>query len=191
MDPTYVALMIAGMLFLMIGFWFFSTWNRLIRLRENVNQSWANIDVLLKQRYDMLPNLINTVKGYATHEKDLFDQFAQARNTASSALAGGDVKGLSQAEGMLSGMMPKIFALSEAYPDLKANTNFLELQKQIVSIENQVADRREFYNSSATNWNAAIQMVPTNIAAGFMGAIRRDLFEVTSQIERQAPKVEF
>jgi LemA protein len=175
----------------MIGFWFFSTWNRLIRLRENVNQSWANIDVLLKQRYDMLPNLINTVKGYATHEKDLFDQFAQARNSASNALAGGDVKGLSQAEGMLSGMMPKIFALSEAYPDLKANTNFLELQKQIVSIENQVADRREFYNSSATNWNAAIQMVPTNIVAGFMGAIRRDLFEVTSQIERQAPKVEF
>ncbi|MEO2044261.1 MAG: LemA family protein [Nitrospinaceae bacterium] len=150
-----------------------------------------NIDVLLKQRYDMLPNLINTVKGYATHEKDLFEQFAQARNTASNALAGGDVKGVSQAEGMLSGMMPKIFALSEAYPDLKANTNFLELQKQIVSIENQVADRREFYNSSATNWNAAIQMVPTNIVAGFMGAIRRDLFEVTSQIERQAPKVEF
>jgi LemA protein len=175
----------------MIVFWFFSTWNRLIRLRENANQSWANIDVLLKQRYDMLPNLINTVKGYATHEKDLFEQFAQARNTASNALAGGDVKGVSQAEGMLSGMMPKIFALSEAYPDLKANTNFLELQKQIVSIENQVADRREFYNSSATNWNAAIQMVPTNIVAGFMGAIRRDLFEVTSQIERQAPKVEF
>ncbi|HIG03526.1 MAG TPA: LemA family protein [Candidatus Poseidoniales archaeon] len=191
MDPIYVVLIIAGILFLMIVFWFFSTWNRLIRLRENANQSWANIDVLLKQRYDMLPNLINTVKGYATHEKDLFEQFAQARNTASNALAGGDVKGVSQAEGMLSGMMPKIFALSEAYPDLKANTNFLELQKQIVSIENQVADRREFYNSSATNWNAAIQMVPTNIVAGFMGAIRRDLFEVTSQIERQAPKVEF
>lgn len=139
----------------------------------------------------MIPNLINTVKGYATHEKDLFEQFAQARNTASNALAGGDVKGVSQAEGMLSGMMPKIFALSEAYPELKADTQFLELQKQIVAIENQVADRREFYNSSATNWNAAIQMIPTNIVAGFMGAVRRDLFEVTSAAERAAPKVEF
>ena len=157
----------------------------------NVNKSWADIDVLLKQRYDMMPNLINTVKGYASHEKELFEKFAEARQTASNALAQGDVSGVAAAEGLLGGMMPKIYALSEAYPELKADTQFLNLQKEITTMENQVADRREFYNASATNWNAAIQMIPTNIVAAFMSAERKILFKVTIAAEREVVKVEF
>lgn len=177
---------IGGVILLIVIIWFFSTYNRLVRLRENVNQAWSNIDVLLTQRYEMLPNLAKIVKSYATHEKELFEKFAAARQMAAGALQQGDVKGVSQAESALSGMMPKIFALSEAYPELKADGNFAKLQDELVSIENQVSDRREFFNASATNWNAGIAMIPTNIVAGFMGAVRRDLFEVENQAARSA-----
>jgi LemA protein len=191
MEMNLILGIIAGVILLILVIWFFSTYNRLVRLKENVNKSWADIDVLLKQRYDMMPNLINTVKGYASHEKELFEKFAEARQTASNALAQGDVSGVAAAEGLLGGMMPKIYALSEAYPELKADTQFLNLQKEITTMENQVADRREFYNASATNWNAAIQMIPTNIVAAFMSAERRILFQVTIAAEREVVKVEF
>ena len=108
-----------------------------------------------------------------------------------SVISQGDVSGVAAAEGLLGGMMPKIYALSEAYPDLKADTQFLNLQKEITAMENQIADRREFYNASSTNWNAAIQMIPTNIVAGFMNAERKTLFEVTVAVEREVVKVEF
>ena len=186
MSEMLIAGVIVGVLTLVVVIWFFSTYNRLIRLRENVNQSWSNIDVLLTQRYEMLPNLAKIAKSYASHEKELFEKFAAARQMAAGALQQGDVKGVSQAESALSGMVPKIFALSEAYPELKADGNFAKLQDELVSIENQVSDRREFFNASATNWNAAISMIPTNIVAGFMGAVRRDLFEVSTQEARQA-----
>ena len=164
--------------------WFISTWNRLVRLEENVNKSWADIDVLLKQRYDMIPNLVNTVKGYAS-TKEIFEQFALARQTAAGCLASGDVKGLGAAEGTLAALMPRINMVAEQYPELKADTSFVNLQNQLVSIENQVSDRREFYNASATNWNAAIQMIPTSIVAGMKGAMRRDLFEVTDPVREK------
>jgi len=185
-----IASIIGGVILLIMVIWFFSTYNRLIRLRENVNQAWSNIDVLLTQRYEMLPNLVKMVKSYASHEKELFEKFAAARQMAAGALQQGDVKGVSQAESMLSGVMPKIFALSEAYPELKANENFMKLQDETVSIENQVSDRREFFNASATNWNAAISMIPTNIVAGFMSAARRDLFEVASAAMRSAVQID-
>ena len=185
-NTTMVVGIIVGVVLLIGIIWFFSTYNRLIRLRENVNQAWSNIDVLLTQRYEMLPNLVKIAKSYASHERELFEKFAAARQMAAGALQQGDVKGVSQAESMLSGVMPKIFALSESYPELKANENFMKLQDETVSIENQVSDRREFFNASATNWNAAIAMIPTNIVAGFMGAVRRDLFEVESAAVRQA-----
>mgnify|MGYP001303177384 FL=1 len=189
-EATMIGALIGGVIFLIMIIWFFSTYNRLIRLRENVNQAWSNIDVLLTQRYEMLPNLVKMVKSYASHEKELFEKFAAARQMAAGALQQGDVKGVSQAESMLSGVMPKIFALSESYPDLKANENYLKLQDETVSIENQVSDRREFFNASATNWNAAISMIPTNIVAGFMGAARRDLFEVESAAMRSAVQID-
>lgn len=191
MEPGLVIGIIAGIVVIIGLIWFLSTWNRLVRLEENVNKSWADIDVLLKQRYDMLPNLLNIVKGYASHEKELFMEFAKARQAAAGALASGDVKGVGAAEGMMSGLMPRINAVAEAYPELKADTSFVNLQNEVVSIENQVADRREFYNASATNWNAAIQMIPTNIVASMKNAVRKDLFEVTDATVREAPQMTF
>ncbi|MDP6869481.1 MAG: LemA family protein [Candidatus Poseidoniaceae archaeon] len=178
-------------LLLVVVIWFISTWNRLVRLEENVNKSWADIDVLLKQRYDMLPNLVNIVKGYADHESELFEKFAEARMMASGALSSGDIKGLGAAEGMLTGMLPKINMVAEQYPELKADTSFVNLQNQLVAIENQVSDRREFYNASATNWNAAIQMIPTNIVAGMKNCCRSDLFEVNDPVQREAVAISF
>ncbi len=190
MSAMIIGLVVGGFLFLVVLIWFFSTWNRLVRLEENVNKSWADIDVLLKQRYDMIPNLVETVKGYASHEKEIFDAFAVARQAAAGALAQGDVKGVGAAESTLAGLIPRINMVAEQYPDLKANASFVELQKQLVALENQVADRREFYNASATNFNAAIQMIPTNIVAGIKSCVRRDLFEVQG-IERENVKISF
>ncbi|MDC0556377.1 LemA family protein [Candidatus Poseidoniaceae archaeon] len=182
---------IAGIVAIILLIWFISTWNRLVRLEENVNKSWSDIDVLLKQRYDMIPNLVNIVKGYAKHEREIFEQFALARQTAAGALASGDVRGVGAAEGTLAGLMPRINMVAEQYPELKADTSFVNVQNQLVSIENQVSDRREFYNASATNWNAAIQMIPTSIVAGMKNAMRRDLFEVTDPVQREAVQISF
>ena len=191
MSAGIVIGIIAGVIVLIVMIWFISTWNRLVRLEENVNKSWADIDVLLKQRYDMIPNLVNIVKGYAKHEREIFEQFALARQTAAGCLAQGDVKGVGAAEGALAGLMPKINMVAEQYPELKADTSFVNIQNQLVAIENQVSDRREFYNASATNWNAAIQMIPTSIVAGMKGAMRRDLFEVTDPVQREAVQISF
>ncbi len=183
-------LIIGGVSAAVLLIWFISTWNRLVRLEKNVEQSWANIDVLLKQRYDMIPNLVNTVKGYATHEREIFEQFAQARQTAAGALAQGDVAGVAAAEGMLAGLMPRINMVAEQYPELKADSNFLNLQNQITALENQIADRREFYNASATSFNTAIETIPTNIVAGVKSCKERTLFEVVG-IERENVSVQF
>jgi LemA protein len=191
MSTGLVIGLIAGVLAIIMLIWFISTWNRLVRLEENVNKSWADIDVLLKQRYDMIPNLVNIVKGYAKHEREIFEQFALARQTAAGCLAQGDVKGVGAAEGTIAGLMPRINMVAEQYPELKADTSFVNIQKELVSIENQVSDRREFYNASATNWNAAIQMIPTSIVAGMKGAVRRDLFEVTDPVQREAVQISF
>ena len=147
-----IEMIIGGILLVVLGGWFFTTWNRLVRLEKEAERSWANIDVILKQRYDMIPNLVNTVKGYAAHEEAIFMEFAKARNAAAGALANGDVAGVSRAEGVLAGMLPKINMVAEQYPQLKADTSFVNLQNQLVALENQLADRREFYNSSATKF---------------------------------------
>ena len=139
----------------------------------------------------MIPNLVNIVKGYAAHEKEIFEQFALARQTAAGALASGDVRGIGAAEGTIAGLMPRINMVAEQYPELKADTSFVNIQNQLVSIENQVSDRREFYNASTTNWNAAIQMIPTSIVAGMKGAMRRELFEVTDPVQREAVQIQF
>ncbi|MEZ7987683.1 MAG: LemA family protein [Candidatus Poseidoniaceae archaeon] len=189
-DMLLIVGLIVGLVFLVFIVWFFSTWNRLINLEENVNKSWADIDVLLKQRYDMIPNLVNMVKGYAKHEKDLFMEFAKARQSAAGALSSGDVRGVGAAEGAFAGLMPKINMVAEQYPDLKANSSFINLQNQLVALENQVADRREFYNSSVTSFNKTIQMIPTVFVANMKGSERRQLFEVFAE-ERENVIIDF
>ena len=186
-----VGMIVGIVLVVLVLLWYVMTYNRLVRMRNECDRGWSNIDVLLQQRYDMLPNLVNTVKGYASHESEIFTQFAEARQMASSARQSGSVSGVAKAEGMLSSIMPQIYAVAEQYPELKADANFMQLQGEIVSMENQIADRREFYNSAVTNWNTAIEVIPANIVAGTMGAQRKETFTVEAAEVRAAPKIEF
>lgn len=185
-----IELIVGGIILVVLGGWFFTTWNRLVRLEKEAERSWSNIDVILKQRYDMIPNLVNTVKGYAEHESAIFMEFAKARNAAAGALANGDVGGVSQAEGILAGMLPRINMVAEQYPDLKADSSFVNLQRELVALENQLADRREFYNSSATNFNTAIETIPTNFVAMVKSCKEMELFEVVG-IERENVSIQF
>ena len=178
MNGTTIAMILGLTIFsLIIIAWFFSTWNRLVRLEKDVDRAWANTDTLLQQRYDMIPNMVNIVKGYADHEKEIFGELTEARKTFAAASSSGDVSGVMAAESMLSQAMPKLLALSEAYPDLKANTNFLSLQDDYKEIEDSVTDQRQLYNSSATNYNTAIEIIPDSFVASFKGCKERVLYE--------------
>ena len=188
------ALIIAGGVvgfFLLIGvFWFFSTWNRLVSLELNVDNSWAQISVLLKQRYDMIPNLVNIAKGIAKQEIAFFDKLFDARRAAAGALQSGNVEGAARAESTFAAMIPRINMVAEQYPELKSDSSFLNIQNQLVALENSIADRREFYNSSVTTFNKAIQMIPTVFVANVKGCERRSLFEIFDH-ERENVVIEF
>lgn len=149
-------------------------YNRLVALRQTTNQSWSDIEVQLKQRQDLVPQLVNTVKGYAKHEKETFEEVVQARSAAVNATT---VQGQAQAEGMLSAALGKLFALAEAYPDLKANTNFLQLQDELSDIENKIAAARRFYNNSVQEYNTAREQFPAVLIAGPFGFSEREFFE--------------
>jgi LemA protein len=190
MNMEAVIGIIAVVLFVLFLIWFIQTSNRLIILDENVELSWRNIDVLLKQRYDMIPNLVETVKGYAKHESDIWNNFAEARNMGSSSLASGNMAGVSKAESILAGMMPKINAVMERYPELKADSAFADLRKQLVGLENQIADRREYFNASATSYNKVIRLFPTTIVATVKSCQRRELF-IVEGVERENVKIQF
>mgnify|MGYP000008717412 FL=1 len=170
-------LLFGGVISLTVVMWFISAWNRLVRLEKDVERAWSNVDTLLQQRFDMIPNMVSIVKKYAAHEEGIFMELAKARNMFASASAAGDVKGVAAAETLLGGSLPQLLALSEAYPDLKANQNFMALQEDYKEIEDQVTDQRQLYNSSATNFNTAIETIPTNIVAGIKGCKEHDLYE--------------
>jgi len=159
-----------------IVMWYISTWNRLVRLEKDVDRAWSNIDTLLQQRYSMIPNLVKIVGRYVKHEESIFGELTKARKMFAAASASKDVKGVNAAESLMNAAIPKITALSEDYPELKANKNFEKLQEDLVDIENQVTDQRQLYNSSATNFNIAIETIPTNIVANAKGCVERDLF---------------
>lgn len=165
-------------------------YNRLVALRQTCNQAWSDVDVQLKQRYDLIPNLVNTVKGYAKHEKETFNEVVQARNAAQSAST---VGGQAQAEGMLGAALGKLFALAEAYPDLKANTNFLQLQDQLADVENKISASRRFYNNATQEYNTGREQFPAVILAGMFGFMPRDFFEAPEgeAVLNAAPSVEF
>lgn len=149
-------------------------YNRLVALRQTCNQAWSDIEVQLKQRQDLVPQLVNTVKGYAKHEKTTLNEVIEARNRAVSA---GSVEGQAQAEGMLSAALGKLFALAEAYPDLKANENFLQLQDQLADVENKIAASRRFYNNATSEYNTGIEQFPAVLIAGPFNFNPRDFFE--------------
>jgi len=162
-------------------------YNRLVALRQTCNQAWGDIDVQLKQRHDLVPNLVATVQGYASHEKDTLENVTKARQQAIDATS---LKGLAEAENMLSGALRQLFALSESYPDLKANQNFLELQTELADLENKIAAARRFFNNAVNEYNTATEQFPAVVIANSMGFKPRDYFEV-GEGERAAPKVQF
>jgi LemA protein len=163
-------------------------YNNLQRKRIGAQTAWSDVDVQLKRRYDLIPNLVNSVKGYAAHERGTLEAVITARNQAANAKT---VAEHSQTEGMLTQALGKLFALAEAYPQLKADTNFLQLQEELVSTENKVGFSRQHYNRSASQYNEALAVFPSNIVAGIFNFTRMDFFEVTEQAQREAPKVAF
>jgi LemA protein len=170
--------------------WVIVIYNGLVAMRQRVNQSFADIDVQLKQRHDLVPNLVETVKGYASHERGTLEAVVQARNAAAAAHG---PAAQAQAENMLSGALRQLFAVSEAYPDLKANTNFQQLQAELSDIENKIAAARRFFNNSVQEYNTGIQQFPAALFAtsfGFTPQVFFDLGETRTQVE-QAPQVKF
>jgi LemA protein len=165
-------------------------YNGLVALRQRVNQSFADVDVQLKQRHDLVPNLVETVKGYAAHERGTLEAVVQARN---AAIAAKGTEQIAAAENMLTGALRQLFALAEAYPDLKANQNFQQLQTELADIENKIAAARRFFNNAVQEYNTGIEQLPAALFAGALGFHRREFFdlgETRGQLE-QAPNVKF
>ncbi|MBS3956725.1 MAG: LemA family protein [Clostridiales bacterium] len=162
-------------------------YNRLIVLRNRVDNAWSQIDVQLRRRYDLIPNLVETVKGYMTHEAETLQNVTEARNVAMHA---GSVKEQGAAENMLSSTLKSLFAVAEAYPDLKANENFMMLQEELSGTESKIAYARQFYNDSVMSFNTAVQKFPANILVGTLGFTERDYFEIEVEA-REAVKVQF
>ncbi|MDH4139300.1 MAG: LemA family protein [Coriobacteriia bacterium] len=163
-------------------------YNRLIMLRNRVNNAWSQIDVQLKRRYDLIPNLVETVKGYATHEQETLEKVVQARQMAIDAKS---VAEQGQAENMLTSTLRSLFAVAEAYPDLKANQNFMMLQEELSGTESKIAYARQFYNDTTMSYNTGIQTFPANVLAGMFGFAAREYFEIELGAEREAPQVSF
>jgi len=169
---------------------FAGTYNSLVRLRNRVKNAWAQIDVQLKRRHDLIPNLVETVKGYMKHERETLEAVTNARNLAQKAIGTG-VGAQSKAEAGLSGALSRLLAVVENYPDLKANQNFLALQEELTSTENKISFSRQFYNDSVLGYNNKTHMFPSNIIASMTGFKSGEFFEVTVAEERIAPKVSF
>ena len=164
-------------------------YNRLVRTRQMTNEAWSGIDVQLKRRSDLVPNLVETVKGYAAHERQLLAEVTELRNLARS-LPADDVLGRARAEGALSTMLGRLFALAEAYPDLKASANFLELQRELAKLEDEIQMARRYYNGAVRNLNTLVESVPSNIVARLTGFAQRAFFELADANERNVPRVQ-
>lgn len=178
-----IVLVVVALLILFV----FSIYNKLVTLRNRVENAWAQVDVQLKRRFDLIPNLVETVKGYAKHESSVFEQVTKARSAWASATT---VDHAAQASNMLTGALKSLFAVAEAYPELKANTNFQQLQQELRDTEDKIAYGRQFYNDSVMNYNIAIQQVPNNIIAGMFNFSKKELFETPVE-EKTVPQVKF
>ncbi len=173
---------------LLVVLWLVVVYNALVRLRNQVKNAWSQIDVQLKRRYDLIPNLVETVKGYASHEKETLERVIQARQRGIDA---SNVQEQQEAENMITGALRQLFALSEAYPDLKANTNFLALQEELASTENKIGFARQYYNDAVQHFNTRQEQFPANMVAGMFGFQPADFFEIDQRAQREVPKVEF
>lgn len=183
MTLTQIILIIVAVIIL----WIISAYNRLVALANRAKEAWSDIDVQLKRRYNLIPNLVETVKGYAAHERELFEEVTRARTRAMGAQT---IKEKGEAENMLASTLKSLFAVAENYPDLKASTNFLELQRELRDTEDKIQAARRFYNTNVRDLNIKIESFPTNIIAGVLGFKKRDFFEAEGG-EREVPAVKF
>ena len=185
--PLIVILVI---IIILIG-WIIAVYNGLVRLRNAVKNAFSQIDVQLKRRYDLIPNLVETVKGYAAHERETLEAVTKARQQAIDVSGLDSVKERARVENMLTQTLKSLFAVSENYPDLKANENFLKLQEELTTTENKIAFSRQFYNDSVMQLNNKTEMFPSNIIAGMFSFKQAEFFEVEEEVERKAPEVKF
>ena len=169
-----------------LGLWFIGAYNGLVRLRQEVKNAWSQIDVQLKRRHDLIPNLVEAVKGYMAHEKETLESVIKARSQAINA---DSFKDKAQAENFLTQALRSLFAVSERYPDIKANQNVMSLQEELTSTENRISFARQFYNDQTMRLNTAIETVPTNIVAGMTGFKKEDFFEIEDPGHREVPQV--
>ena len=183
-----IGLIVVGVIVVVVGLFVMGAYNALIRLRNQVDNAWSQIDVQLKRRHDLIPNLIETAKGYMQHERGTFEAITEAR---SRAMGAGSVADSAKAEGGLSQALSNFMLVVENYPDLKANQNFLSLQEELTSTENKIAFSRQGYNDQVLFFNNKIQMFPSNIVAGMFSFVKREFFEIEDAAEREVPKVSF
>lgn len=181
------ALIIIGAIVLVLLIWFFGTYNKLVNLRNKKDDQWSQIEVQLKRRADLIPNVVETVKGYAKHEKGTFEEVIKARNTYVTAKTPEEEM---KAAGEVTGALSKLFALSENYPELKANENFLSLQNDLKDTEDKISYARGFYNDTVLTYNNKVEMVPSNIVAGICGFKKAAFFEADEK-DKETPKVSF
>lgn len=183
MELILIILIIVGAMLL----WLILTYNGLITSRNRVDESWSDIEVQMKRRYDLIPNIVNTVKGYAMHEASVFENVTQARAAAMGAKT---MKEHVQAENMLSETLKSLFAVSEAYPQLQASTNFLQLQHELTDAEDKIMASRRFYNANVRDFNTKLQVFPTNLIAGMLGFVKREFFDAPD-VALETPQVQF
>lgn len=183
MEIWLILILIGGAILL----WLIWLFNSLIRMRNRVDEAWSDIDVQLKRRHDLIPNLVNTVKGYAKHEKGVFEEVTKARSNAINAKS---PAAHAQAENMLTGALKSLFAVSEAYPDLKASDNFLHLQRELTDAEDKIQAARRFYNGNVRDFNTKVQVFPSNLVAGVLGFKKYEFFEAQAS-ERENVEVKF
>jgi len=184
MNPFRIILIIAAIIVL----WVIFAYNRLVLLLNRAKEAWADIDVQLKRRYNLIPNLVETVKGYASHERELFEKVTQARTQAMGAQG---IEEKAKAENMLSGTLKSLFAVAENYPDLKASVNFLELQRELRDTEDKIQAARRFYNANVRDLRIKIESVPSNVVAKMFGFKKMELFEIEEAAAREPVSVKF
>ncbi|HNI05858.1 MAG TPA: LemA family protein [Flavobacteriales bacterium] len=182
-----IAAVLLGLLVL-LAFYAIAIYNKLVKLKNLVAEAWSGIDVQLKKRYDLIPNLVETVKGYAAHEKETLENVTKARTAAQQATT---VEGQQVAEKNLSGALMNLIAVAERYPDLKANTNFLELQNMLAVVEGDIEKARRYYNGNVREQNTLIESFPSNIVANLFGFVKSVFFELDNPAEKQNPQVKF
>ncbi len=188
MTLTYIIIAVVAVIALYLIF----AYNKFVKLVNHAKEAWADIEVQLKRRYDLIPNLINTVKGYATHESGAFEKVSNARAQAMNASNGHDMTAQAKAEGELSGTLKSLFAVAEAYPELKANTNFLELQRELSDTENKIQASRRFYNGNVRDLSISIESFPSNIIAKIFGFAKMELFDLAdNDVAQQNVEVKF